>query len=35
MNVALEQTEENAGGKVTNCYWDAFIRGNNGTLAGP
>ena len=31
MNIALEQTEEYAGGRVTNRYGDAFIRGNNGT----
>ena len=32
MNIALEQTEEHANGKVINRYGDAFIRGNNGTL---
>lgn len=30
MNIALEQTEEHANGRVTNRYGDAFIRGNNG-----
>jgi U6 snRNA-associated Sm-like protein LSm6 len=30
MNIALEQTEENVNGVVTNRYGDAFIRGNNG-----
>jgi U6 snRNA-associated Sm-like protein LSm6 len=30
MNIALEQTEEHVGGRVTNRYGDAFIRGNNG-----
>lgn len=30
MNIALEQTEENVNGQVTNRYGDAFIRGNNG-----
>ncbi|KIY72273.1 LSM-domain-containing protein [Cylindrobasidium torrendii FP15055 ss-10] len=29
MNIALEQTEEHANGRVTNRYGDAFIRGNN------
>jgi len=29
MNIALEQTEENVNGRVTNRYGDAFIRGNN------
>ncbi|KZT00915.1 Sm-like ribonucleoprotein, partial [Laetiporus sulphureus 93-53] len=29
MNIALEQTEENVNGQVTNRYGDAFIRGNN------
>ncbi|TRM66839.1 hypothetical protein BD626DRAFT_484000, partial [Schizophyllum amplum] len=29
MNIALEQTEEHVGGRVTNRYGDAFIRGNN------
>ena len=32
MNIALEQTEEHANGRVTNRYGDAFIRGNNGAL---
>ncbi|KAG5455405.1 MAG: hypothetical protein BJ554DRAFT_5186 [Olpidium bornovanus] len=30
MNIALEQTEEYAHGRLTNKYGDAFIRGNNG-----
>jgi len=30
MNIAMEQTEEHVGGRVTNRYGDAFIRGNNG-----
>lgn len=30
MNIALEQTQEYVGGRVTNSYGDAFIRGNNG-----
>lgn len=30
MNIALEQTEEHVGGRVTNRYGDTFIRGNNG-----
>jgi U6 snRNA-associated Sm-like protein LSm6 len=29
MNIALEQTEEYAGGQLKNKYGDAFIRGNN------
>ncbi|KAH9913127.1 Sm-like ribonucleoprotein [Epithele typhae] len=29
MNIALEQTEEHANGRITNRYGDAFIRGNN------
>jgi len=29
MNIALEQTVEHVGGKITNRYGDAFIRGNN------
>ena len=33
MNIALEQTEEHVNGRVLNRYGDAFIRGNNGTLA--
>lgn len=30
MNIALEETEEFAGKKLTNNYEDVFIRGNNG-----
>ena len=30
MNVALEDTEEWAGGKITARYGDCFLRGNNG-----
>jgi U6 snRNA-associated Sm-like protein LSm6 len=30
MNIALEQTEEHVGGRVTGRYGDTFIRGNNG-----
>ena len=30
INIALEQTEEHANGRITNRYGDAFIRGNNG-----
>jgi len=30
MNVALEDTEEWAGGKITGRYGDCFLRGNNG-----
>ena len=30
MNIAMEQTEEHVGGRITNRYGDAFIRGNNG-----
>ena len=30
MNVALEDTEEWAGGRVTARYGDCFLRGNNG-----
>lgn len=33
MNIALEQTEEHANGRITNRYGDAFIRGNNGAPA--
>mmetsp|Transcript_16043 Transcript_16043/g.62623 ORF Transcript_16043/g.62623 Transcript_16043/m.62623 type:complete len:80 (-) Transcript_16043:51-290(-) len=29
MNIAMEQTEEYEGGKLTNKYADTFIRGNN------
>ena len=29
MNIALEQTEEYAGGQLKSKYGDAFIRGNN------
>jgi len=29
MNIAMEQTEEYVGGKLTNRYGEAFIRGNN------
>jgi U6 snRNA-associated Sm-like protein LSm6 len=32
MNIALEQTEEQVNGAVTNRYGDAFIRGNNGAF---
>lgn len=32
MNIAMEQTEEQVNGRVTNSYGDAFIRGNNGDL---
>ena len=35
MNIALEQTEEHVNGTVTNCYGDAFIRGNNGPIILP
>jgi hypothetical protein len=35
MNIAMEQTEEHAGGRVTNRYGDAFIRGNNGPSPAP
>jgi len=30
MNVALEDTEEWAGGRITGRYGDCFLRGNNG-----
>ena len=30
MNVALEETEEWAGGRMTARYGDCFLRGNNG-----
>ena len=30
MNIALEQTEEWAGGVLRSKYGDCFIRGNNG-----
>jgi U6 snRNA-associated Sm-like protein LSm6 len=32
MNIVLEQIEEYEGGKLTNKYGEAFIRGNNGEL---
>lgn len=32
MNVALEDTEEYAGGRMTAKYGDCFLRGNNGKL---
>ena len=32
MNIALEQTEEHANGRITNRYGDTFIRGNNGAF---
>jgi hypothetical protein len=30
MNVALENTEEWAGGRLTGRFGDCFLRGNNG-----
>lgn len=35
MNVALEETEEYAGGQLTARYGDCFLRGNNGQLEYP
>ncbi|KAK4684382.1 U6 snRNA-associated Sm-like protein LSm6, partial [Tremellales sp. Uapishka_1] len=32
MNVALEETEEWAGGRCTAKYGDTFVRGNNGMV---
>jgi hypothetical protein len=31
MNVALEQTEEYANGRLTGRFGECFLRGNNGT----
>lgn len=33
MNVALEDTEEWANGRVTARYGDCFVRGNNGMFS--
>ena len=30
MNVALEQTEEYSGGRLTGRFGECFLRGNNG-----
>jgi small nuclear ribonucleoprotein (snRNP)-like protein len=35
MNVALEDAEEWANGKVTARYGDCFVRGNNGKSGSP
>ncbi|SCZ96860.1 BZ3500_MvSof-1268-A1-R1_Chr4-1g06793 [Microbotryum saponariae] len=34
MNIALENTEEWVGGRKTNEFGDAFVRGNNDGLSG-
>ncbi len=33
MNIALEKTEEFVDGKLRRSYGDAFVRGNNGSMA--
>lgn len=33
MNIALEKTEEYVNGVKRRTYGDAFVRGNNGSLA--